>query len=284
MVYLNGAFKPRDEACIMVDDRGFLFGDGIYEVIRVVNGRPFRLDAHLSRMDLGLKELKIRIGERVRELIPDIMQQLIQLNGLEDEQATLYLQITRGVSRPRKHIHPEPANPPTILITANPFEPDYKLQDLGGRVVTVPDVRWMRCDLKTINLLPNTLAAQQGRDQGASGILMVRDGFITEGANYNVFAVVDGVLFTHPDSHLILSGITRSEVIDMAAEAGFPIRLEAVSETEILNAGEVFLCGTTTDILPVIQINDTMIGNGRPGHVTRTLQTILRERMHDDSF
>ncbi len=279
VVYLDGHFKPREQACISIDDRGFLFGDGIYEVIRVVEGRPFLGDAHLERMDHGLNTLNIRLPDAVRTRIPDILNELIRKNRIETGQATMYIQITRGPAQPRKHFHPVPEATPTVLISATAFEPNIKLQKNGAHAITVPDLRWMRCDLKTINLLPNTLAAQQAREQDAFGAIMVRDDVITEGSNNNVFAVMDGTLFTHPDSPLILSGITRNVVFEMAETSGIPIKKEPLREADLFLADEVILTGTTTDIQPVIRINGREIGDGRPGPVARLLQKGLRRRM-----
>ncbi len=279
VVYFAGRFKSREEACVSIDDRGFLFGDGIYEVIRVVEGRLFRRNAHLARVDKGLQDLGIRLADRERIRIQDILDDLIRENRLESGQATLYLQITRGTSHPRKHFHPPPDTPPTILISATPFKPNYDLQKNGANAITVPDLRWARCDLKTVNLLPNTMAAQQAKERGAFGAIMVRNGVITEGSNNNVFVVMDGTLYTHPDSPHILSGITREVVFEIADEAGIPVEQEPVPEKVLPDVDEIIMTGTTTDIQPITRLNDRVIANGHPGTIVKLLQTGLKQKM-----
>ncbi|MFO8030551.1 MAG: aminotransferase class IV [Cyclonatronaceae bacterium] len=281
-VYVNGRYLPRDEAAIPVNDRGFLFGDGIYEVIRVVNGRMFRLEAHLKRMDRGLEGLGIPFSTGQRDGLSEIMQKLIIENRLQEGEGTIYLQITRGVALPRTHAFPPESTPPTVVIMASPFIPDKEILEKGGHAITMPDIRWSRCDLKTVNLLPNVMAAQEEKKRGAGGVLMVRDGFITEGYKNNVFAVYGGTLWTYPDSPYILAGITREEVFEIAEEEGIPVRLSPIEQKQILKADEVMLTGTITDIQPVVSIDGHRIGTGRPGTVAKKLQHGLRRRMDSE--
>ncbi len=278
-IYLNGRFTSRDDATISVNDRGFLFGDGIYEVIRIINGRLFRLDAHLRRMDRSLGGLEIPFTSQQRAGLPAIMGKLISDNKLQKGEGTIYLQITRGAALPRTHAYPHDNTPPTVLVMASPFVPDKETLEKGGQGITVTDIRWSRCDLKTVNLLPNIMAAQQEKKQNAKGVLMVRDGYITEGYKNNVFAVFDGTLWTYPDSPYILSGITRDVVFEIAEQEGIPVKLHPVDQKQILNADEVMLTGTITDIHPIVSIDGQRIGSGRPGPVTKTLQKGLRHRM-----
>ena len=278
-VYLNGRFSSRDEAAISINDRGFLFGDGIYEVIRIINGSLFRLDAHMRRMDRGLSVLEVPFTGQQRAELPAIMGKLIADNRLDKGEGTIYLQITRGAALPRTHAYPADKTPPTVLVMASPFVPDKEILEKGGHAITVPDIRWARCDLKTINLLPNVMAAQEEKKRNAGGVLMVRDGFITEGYKNNVFAVIDGVLWTYPDSPYILSGITRDVVFEIAEQEGIPVKLCPVGEKQILKADEVMLTGTITDIQPVVSIDGHRIGAGRPGPVAKLLQKGLRHRM-----
>jgi D-alanine transaminase len=279
LVYLNGQFTSRDKAVISVNDRGFLFGDGIYEVIRVVNGRMFRLEAHLLRMDRGLKGLGIPFAEEQRRELPGIMEKLIGENKLQKGEGTIYLQITRGAALPRTHAFPPSDTPPTVMIMAAPFVPDTDILEKGGHAITVPDIRWSRCDLKTVNLLPNVLAAQEEKKRSAGGVLMIRDGFITEGYKNNVFAVFGGALQTYPDSPYILAGITRDVVFEIAKEEGIPLKMAPIGEKEILKADEVMLTGTITDIQPVVSLDGHRIGIGRPGPIAKLLQKGLRQRM-----
>lgn len=281
-VYLNGRFSSRDDACLSINDRGFLFGDGIYEVIRVVNGRLFRLDAHLKRMERGLKGLGIPFSSDQRADLPGIMEKLVSDNGLHSGEATIYLQVTRGAALPRTHAYPSADTPPTVLLMASPFVPDTEILENGGHAITVPDIRWSRCDLKTVNLLPNVMAAEEEKKRGAGGVLMIRDGFVTEGYKNNVFVVFDGVLQTYPDSNYILSGITRDVVFEIAEEEGIKVKLSPVSHPDILEADEVMLTGTITDIQPVVSIDGHRIGDGRVGPVAKLLQRGLRHRMDNE--
>ena len=281
-VYLNGRFSSRDDAFLSINDRGFLFGDGIYEVIRIVNGRLFRLDAHLKRMDRGLNGLGIPFSGDRRADLPGIMEKLVADNGLQSGEGTIYLQITRGAALPRTHAYPPLDTSPTVLLMASPFVPDTEILETGGHAITVPDIRWSRCDLKTVNLLPNVMAAEEEKKRGAGGVLMIRDGFVTEGYKNNVFAVFTGVLQTYPDSNYILSGITRDVVFEIAEEEGIEVKLSPVSHPDILKADEVMLTGTITDIQPVVSIDSHQIGSGRVGPIAKILQKGLRYRMDNE--
>lgn len=278
-IYFNGEFINRETASISVNDRGMLFGDGLYEVIRIVNGRLFRLEPHLKRLDRGLHALEIPFSADERVRLPAVMKKLVEDNNLQIGEGTIYLQVTRGTPVLRTHAYPSEPVSPTIFVTAAPFSPDTKVLEEGGAAITVPDIRWARCDLKTTNLLPNVMAAQEEKRQGVAGVLMVKDGYVTEGYKNNVFSVKNGVLWTYPDSHYILSGITREVVFEIAEEKGIPVRLSPISEKEIFEADEVILTGTITDIQPVVSIDGRKIADGRPGPITRILQKGLRDRM-----
>lgn len=272
LVYLNGNYIPREQASLPLDDRGFLFGDGIYEVIRVVNGQPFRMDDHLRRLDYGIAGLGLSVSEEQHQELVPAMNRLLQENNLLEGEATIYLQITRGAAPSRSHSWPHPPVPPTMYITAARFSPAYELQKTGAHAITLPDQRWSRCDLKTVNLLPNTMAAELARQRGAFGTLFIRDGAVIEGFNNNVFFVMDGVLHTHPDSPYMLGGITRIVVFEIAEQLGIPVRLTPVQQADIFKASEVILTGTTTDIMPIIKVDDRSIGAGAPGEVAQLLQ------------
>lgn len=279
MIYLNGQFIPQEEAKISIHDRGFIFGDGIYEIIRIVNGRLFRSEDHLERMDRGLSALEISLDPPNRSELSDIMYNLIDLNRLQTGEGTIYLQVTRGAPLERTHAYPSPETPPTVLVSAAPFVPDHIKIKEGGPAITVTDIRWSRCDLKTVNLLGNVMAAQEEKKHQVTGTLLVRDGYITEGYKNNVFAVFDGNLWTYPDSPYILSGITRQVIFEIAEEKKIPLKLAPVEKKMIYQAEEVFLTGTTTDILPATSIDGQTIGSGRRGPVTESLYQGLRERM-----
>lgn len=278
LVYLNGQYSPVREATISALDRGFVFGDGVYEVWRVVRGQMFEAERHQARLERGLRELRIvRSAEASRDGILSIGERLLSENGLNGGEATLYVEITRGAA-PRTHYFPAPNTAPTMLVMASAFTPS-EARFTGTRVITQPDVRWLRCDLKTIQLLPNVMARQAATEAGASEAIFVRDGVITEGTHTTVFGVIDGVLRTHPANHLVLPGVTRDLVLALAADAALAVREEAIRVDELPNATELFLSGTTTDVTPVLRVDDRVIGGGAPGPIARALLERLLDRM-----
>ena len=217
-VFLNGSYVDHSEAAVPVDDRGFVFADGIYEVIRVYDGRQFLAEPHMRRLRAGLAALRIAEPDVDLEEIAD---RLIDVNGVTGH-GTVYIQITRGVA-PRKHAFPPADVRPTVYMLAKPFaqHADAVFRD-GVSAITVPDTRWSRCDIKSIALLPNVLANQQAHEAGAFEALFVRDGIVIEGSHSNLFAVLDGTLITYPSCNYILSGITRTLVLELAAELNIP--------------------------------------------------------------
>ena len=278
LVYLNGQFSPIREATISVLDRGFVFGDGVYEVWRVVRGRMFEAERHQARLERGLSELRIpRPEEASLDGITAIAERLLRENGLAGDEATLYVEVTRGAAA-RTHYFPAPDTAPTMLAMASAFRPS-EARFTGTRVITQPDVRWLRCDLKTIQLLPNVLARQAATEAGASEAIFVRDRVITEGTHTTVFAVIDGVLRTHPANHLVLPGVTREVVLSLARDSGLAVREAAIRIDELPNATELFLSGTTTDVTPVLRVDDCVIGNGQPGPIARAILERLLDRM-----
>ncbi len=281
IVYLNGVYLEKAAARVSVDDRGFLFGDGVYEVTRAVRGQLFAHDRHLRRLERGLRELELPWPEGFTAAdVTPVSERLLQENGLTDGEATVYLQVTRGGEGvPRQHVFPPPGTPPTIFAAASRFPSREDLRSRGAAAITVPDVRWGRCDLKTIQLLPNVLAKQRAEAAGAYDALLVRDGFVMEGAQSNAFIVLDGVVRTHPTGPRILSGITRDIVLEIATELGLPLREEAVRATDLSRATELFFTGTTTDVMPVVRLDGKPVGTGRPGPIAAQLQEKLRERL-----
>lgn len=280
LVYLNGEFLPKNEAKVSIDDRGFVFGDGVYEVIRVVNGRLFLAGPHMQRLQDGLEGLRIQVNKQDLDDILPVAEELLKKNKLFNGHATVYLQITRGVA-PRIHNFPAPDVKPTLYLSASGFKPDLDLQENGAKAVTMSDIRWMRCDLKTVNLLPNVLAKQKAMDSGAFSAIFIRDGVVTEGQNANIFGVKDGVLRTYPRTNYILPGITRALVLEMAAEENIPVDQTPINEDELPEMDEVFLTGTTTDIQPIVTINEYRLGTGRRGPVAKRLQELLHKRMKE---
>src|SRR5256885_484603 len=278
LVYLNGRFLESSEAAISALDRGFIFGDGVYEVWRVVRGQLFEAARHQQRLERGLRELRItRPVDGTLERITAIGERLLKDNGLASGEATLYVEITRG-SALRTHYFPLPGTAPTMFAMASAFAPS-ETRFSGTKVITQPDVRWLRCDLKTIQLLPNVLARQAATEAGASEAIFVRDGVLTEGTHTTVFALIDGELRTHPANQLVLPGVTREVVIELAREAGLRVTERAIGVSDLPNASELFLTGTTTDVTPVVSVDGRPIGGGAPGPVARALLDRLLERM-----
>jgi D-alanine transaminase len=270
IVYLDGSFIDHGEARVSVDDRGFLFADGLYEVIRVYAGRPFLARPHIDRLHRGLAAVRIDPG--AAEGLLDIAERLIAENALVDADATIYIQITRGVA-PRKHAFPEPGTRPTVFVTAKPFpRPVAELFADGVPTITVPDTRWGRCDIKSIGLLPNVLANQQAKQAGAFEALFVRDGVIIEGSHSNLAAVIDGEIVTYPECNYILGGITRRFVLDLAREIGIPVREGPIFLHRRDDVDELFLTGTTTEVMPITRLDGHPVGDGRPGEIARRLQ------------
>ena len=281
LAYLNGRYLARSSATVSVEDRGFVFGDGVYEVWRVVNGVLFETERHLARLDFGMRELRISLPAALtREGTEQIAGRLLREAELLDGEATFYLEITRGAA-PRAHQFPAADTPPTVYATVNRFTPPESLRASGATAITIPDIRWLRCDIKTIQLLPNVLAKQAAVERGAIDALMVRDGMVTEGSHANVIGVLDGTIRTHPTNNLILPGITRAIVLDMAREDGIPVSEEPFGEADIGRLDELFLVGTTTDVMPIVRVNDQPIAGGAPGPIT--LRLLKRFRAYLDA-
>ena len=279
IVYLSGEFLPRAEARVSVEDRAFVFGDGVYEVLRAINGRLFATRFHNDRLRRSLEGVRITLEESDSpERFADIGAQLLRENGLLDGEATVYMQVSRGVAT-RLHNFPSPPVPPTVYISVARFKPYSELAQSGASAISHPDLRWGRCDLKTLNLLPNVLAAQTAKERGAFEAMLVRDGVVTEGAKTNFFGVVDGSLRTHPCDNHILPGITRSVLRDLARGLDISLDETPIKVSEIADLTELFLTGTTTDVMPVVRLDDRPVGNGRPGPLTRRLQKVLAESL-----
>jgi D-alanine transaminase len=277
MVYLNGNFVKPDEAVVPVTDRGFLFADGVYEVMRVYGGRPVLFTEHLERMRRGLAEL--RIAWAGVDGLAGIAGRLIAENGLERADSTVYVQVTRGAPPRRSHAFP-PDTPPTVYVAAqeHPRHP-AGLYDRGVAALLVEDMRWKRRDIKSIALLPNVLAQQKAHEAGAFEALLVENGNVLEGSHSNLFAVDGDTVFTHPLSAEILPGITRGVVLELASELGIPVREEPLARARLADFSELFLTGTTTEILPVTRIDGRPVGSGAPGPVARALQDAYLRRV-----
>jgi len=277
-VYLNGVYLERAQAMVSVDDRGFLFGDGVYEVTRARDGQLFEWERHARRLARGLDGLSIAAPAGLAAALPEISERLLRENSLEEGDASVYLQITRGAA-PRTHYFPPPGTAPTIFLSASRLKLPEEVRARGASVITLPDLRWGRCDLKTVNLLPNVLAKQQAVVAGAFEAVLLQDGLMIEGASSNTFAVVGDVLRTHPATPRILAGITRDVVLELATELGIPFADEAVTVEELAEATEVMVTATTADVMPVVQVDGRTVGDGRPGPIARELHRALLARL-----
>lgn len=265
--FLNGRFLPLAEATVSIEDRGFQFGDGVYEVIRTYRGRPFKLDAHLARLDRSAQAIDLRQPYPFERWVEYVTEGL-RLGDFPETK--IYVQITRGTA-PRDHAY-APDLQPTVLMTFRELQPlNATFQTTGVAAMTMKDIRWGRCDIKSINLLANVLARQQAKKRGVFESILVRDGQVTEGAVSNVFIVQDGKLITAPEGGWILSGVTRQVVLELARHEGLTVQERYCSEQELLGATEVFLTGTTVEVLGVVHIDGKQIGKGQPGPVTRSL-------------
>jgi D-alanine transaminase len=279
-VYLNGQFIPKDQATISPDDRGFLFGDSIYEVTRWYGGYFLDLPGHADRLRRSLQETRIVWDDAGK--FEEISKEMIDRNNLGGDCAIVYFQVTRGAA-PRTHAFPKPPVRPTVYGYARRHSIDTLACERGVGLWLVPDPRWNRCDIKTTALLPNILPYQEAHDKGFSEVCFVRNGFVTEGAHSNIFFVRDETLYTYPDSNDILSGITRKIIIDLAAANNIPIVMEPVASDMIPYMHEAFISNTTGEIVPVLKITDQVIGNGTSGPVTRNIQQLFRNRVQAEN-
>jgi D-alanine transaminase len=278
IVYLNGQFLPIEEAKISVLDRGFIFGDAVYEVWRLVNGKLFESDKHLARLASGLHDVHITPpAESQRAKLHEISDRLVRENGLKGE-GSLFLEMSRGVA-PRAHQYPKPPVPPTVFLMASPFTPPEELRAKGGAVILIDDIRWKRCNVKTTQLLPNVMAKQEAFEHEALDAIFVRDGMITETSHANVCAVVGGTVWTHPIDGSVLPGVTRDVVLDLAKKNGVGVREEAMTVDAFRRAEEVFLVGTLSDVMPIVKVDGKPVGSGKPGPVALKLLKLLRERL-----
>ena len=272
-VYLNGEFLEADQAKVSVFDRGFLLGDGVYEVLPVYAGQCFQLKGHLLRLQASLD------GVRMQNPLSDsewtlMIEQLIKLHGGGNQ--SLYLQVTRGVA-PRDHVFPEGVTS-TAFAMSNPLHAvpkEYKTQ--GVAAITLPDIRWQNCNIKAITLLPNSLLKQQAHEAGALEALLIRDGYLTEGAASNAYAVIDGTIYTAPKDEKVLPGITREVVIDIAQANNIPLVEQAVTAQQLKEADEVWISSSTKEVVPITTLDGDAVGNGRPGSVWKKMDTLYQQ-------
>ena len=278
-VYLNGSFMPLEQATIPVLDRGFLFGDGIYEVIPVYGGRLFRLQEHLDRMQHSLDAIGITNPHSDQDW-RGILETLTA--ATPGDELTIYLQITRGVGSNRDHAIPNDISPTVFAMTSTTRPPSDQQREQGVRCITSDDIRWLRCDIKAITLLPAVLLRQTASEANAAEALLIRDGQVTEGSVTSLFAIYADTLVTPPKSHLLLPGVTRDLVLELAGQAGIDIQQRAIPASELCDADELWITGSTKEILAVIEVDGQRIGDGHPGqHFQRML---ARYRAYKQAF
>ncbi|HEX2255444.1 MAG TPA: D-amino-acid transaminase [Afifellaceae bacterium] len=277
IAYVNGRYVPHSEARVHVEDRGYQFSDGVYEVCEVFRGQIVDESRHLDRLDRSLREMAMAwpVG---REALGIVMREVIRRNRVSD--GLVYLQVTRGVA-PRDHAFPPPGTPTALVVTAKTTSraSNDRLAEEGVKVITVPDNRWERVDIKTVSLLPNALARQKAREAGAREAWFVdRDGYVTEGAATTAWIVTqDGTLVTRPDGTGILPGITRRTATRVAEREGYRIEERKFTVEEAQGAREAFITAASTVVMPVVMIDDRPVANGRPGSIA----TGLRAAFHD---
>lgn len=275
-VYLNEQFLEQDKAVISVMDRGFLFGDGVYEVIPVYNGKLFRFEQHFNRLKNSLSAIKLNIDLDINHW-QKILTKLISLNSNDGINQSIYLQITRGTTSERNHafpVHPKP----TFFAITMPLKP-VPIEDLnkGKKAITLSDTRWQFCFIKSTSLLANLLLYQQALDVGAAEAILIRNEEVSEGATSNVFIVKDHVIKTPPLSDYILGGVTRDLVLELAHQNGLPCSEEIITREELNNADEIWITSSTREIFPIVYLDEKPVQDAKPGFVWQTMIRLYRE-------
>jgi D-alanine transaminase len=278
-VYLNGKFMPLEEAYVPVLDRGFIFGDGVYEVIPVYWSRAFRLPEHLKRLQASLDGIRLQNPHNNTEWTT-LINELISHNAAQDQY--LYLHITRGVAK-RDHAFPQPPATPTVFMMSSPLlHPSPDLLMSGVSAVTAVDNRWLHCDIKAISLLPNVLLRQQAVDAGCAEAILIREGkddndsFMTEGSASNIFMVKNGVLLAPPKDNLMLPGITYDVILGLATAHNIPCQVRKIIKAEIYTADELLLTSSTKEVLPITTVDGNPVGNGKPGAMYARLYALYQ--------
>ena len=271
IVYFNDKYIPHDEVKISPFDRAFLFSDGVYEALRTYNGKLFRLDDHLERLKYSLSQLEIPFNDFHQ--IKNISVKLAENNNIRSEHS-VYLQISRGVSFPRTHNY-ENNLTPNVFAFAKPIKDNSEEKNTGVKVILEKDIRWLRCDIKSTSLLPSVMANQNAIRNNAYEAILFRDDFITEGSHTNFFAVKNNKIYTAPLSNYILNGITRKVILELCEENKIDFSEEHININKLKDYDEFFITGTTTEVTPVIQIDDWIVSDGKPGNITRNIQELF---------
>jgi len=271
IVYFNDKYIPHDEVKVSPFDRAFLFADGVYEALRTYNKKLFRLQDHLERLKFSLQDLDISFNDF--DQIENISTKLAELNNIKTEYS-VYVQISRGISFPRTHNY-EGNLTPNLIAFAKPIKDNSKEITGGVKVILEKDLRWLRCDIKSTSLLPSIMANQNAIRNNAYEAILFRDDFITEGSHTNFFALKNNIVFTAPLSNYILSGVTRNVILNLCKENKIGFSEEYIKPNDIKTFDEFFITGTTTEVTPVIQIDDWIVGDGKPGKITQKIQQLF---------
>ncbi|GAB3061495.1 D-amino-acid transaminase [Salinicoccus sesuvii] len=272
--YYNGQFKNDDEITVDYNDRAFYFGDGVYEVVRVYNNEFFTLDEHMDRLIRSASEIGIEDLDRSKMV--EIVTQLNKQNNISD--GSIYIQVSRGIGK-RNHAYPLDTKPVVLAYMNETARPTDQMEE-GISAITAEDYRWLKCHVKSLNLLANVMEKERAVRAGAHETILNRQGIVTEGSSTNVFIVKDGVLITHPADNMILNGITRLEVLKVAELRNIAYEEKTFTVKELMEAEEVFITSTTQEVTPVIEVDGEMIGKGLKGKVTNALQEGFNERIH----
>lgn len=269
-VLWNDQIVDREAVKIDIEDRGYQYGDGIYEVIRIYNGRCFMLGEHMTRLESSAQKIKLTLPYTIPKLTENL-KLLVKTEGITEGE--IYIQITRGIASPRNHEFPS-AGAVKGVVTANviPFERPLEMQHAGLSATVLPDERWLHCDIKSLSLLGNLLALDQAIEAGFDDALLQRDGCFTEASASNLWFVIDGIVYTHPDGRLVLPGITKMKVLQLCQQLEIPYREEPVPVEALNNAQECFLTNSVWEIVPIVKVDGKSVGNGTLGSITKRLQ------------
>jgi len=274
---VNGKLIDRSEAKVDIEDRGYQFGDGVYEVIRVYNGKMFTVKEHLVRFVKSSVSIGISLPVTLEQLM-NLLEELIEKNKLHE--GIIYMQLTRGVA-PRNHAFPSKEVPSALTAYSKEIARPVESMKLGVKTILTEDIRWLRCDIKSLNLLGNLLAKQKAAEEGGYEAIQHRGENVTEGSSSNIFIVKNGVVFTHESDHLILKGITKDVILKVCLDNNIPVEERTFTLEELAGADEVFLSSTVSEVMPIVQIGDKKVNEGQPGPVTKKLQKLFTQEIEN---
>ena len=278
-VIWNNEIVERSEVKIDMEDRGYQFSDGIYDVVRAYNGKFFTLNEHVDRLFSSAEKIEL-ILPFTKEELKQLLTKLIQVNNIDT--GNVYMQLTRGIGIPRHHSYPDPELVPPVFTATTTLVPrDQTAMDQGMSAIIVPDMRWLRCDIKSISLLGNIMAKHEAHKKGGDEAILHRDGVVTECSSSNVWIIKDDTIYTHPDGNLVLPGITKIMLLKVARKAGIPVKEEAFTLEDLKEADEVFASSTTMEAMPITSIDGNLVGNGKRGPGVERLQQLYVNAVED---